>query len=449
MGELLHIRRAPLVAGCKVDPVLLGVLAMILGFAGCGPAPSPTESNRSWKGTQEPLDERSVRVVNEAGSLWSGDARLAEELSIGVVEGAEEYMLGGVSGLARTAERLYVADRSVPVVRVYDAVTGKHLDDVGRRGSGPGEFQSPLGIGTAADGRLFVRDQEAYRIVVFGPRGDPLDVYPMRGGFKTVARFVVTFDGTPYSPGRVSLDGNPQWYRGMVPYGPRGQAGEVLVAPHGEGFEPPQLAGPGPPCVSIPVPYAPEHVWAMGVDGSLVGGISDSYSFTIRRADGTEIHVEKQDATVPFDPDERAYHRRYYEAAYRFGCGPAWSWNGPDVPRVKPAFRAFLPQPDGGLWVLRHGRGERLGDSGCDPDPDPDGTRPGTPCWSDALIVDAFAPDGRYRGRVRLPGAIEAWSLERVALLQERALFVPVMDAVGTIRVKRYRLEAPSDPESP
>jgi len=56
-------------------------------------------------------------------------------------------------------------------VRVFDAQTGVHLQDIGRRGSGPGEFNLPRDVAIGAGGRLYVVDGGNFRVVVFDADG--------------------------------------------------------------------------------------------------------------------------------------------------------------------------------------------------------------------------------------------------------------------------------------
>jgi hypothetical protein len=56
-----------------------------------------------------------------------------------------------VFGTARFANgNIAILDVSIPAVRVYTSA-GKHVRDLGRRGSGPGEFREPIGIATVGD----------------------------------------------------------------------------------------------------------------------------------------------------------------------------------------------------------------------------------------------------------------------------------------------------------
>jgi hypothetical protein len=70
--------------------------------------------------------------------IHPGVSTLVEELSIGVADGAEEYMLGEIADIALGADgSIYAFDRQVPAIRQYDA-RGKFVRTIGRRGQGPG-----------------------------------------------------------------------------------------------------------------------------------------------------------------------------------------------------------------------------------------------------------------------------------------------------------------------
>jgi DNA-binding beta-propeller fold protein YncE len=57
------------------------------------------------------------------------------------------------------------------LVRVFDGVSGAHLMDIGKRGSGPGEFNLPRDLAIGRDGRLYVVDGGNFRVVVFDKDG--------------------------------------------------------------------------------------------------------------------------------------------------------------------------------------------------------------------------------------------------------------------------------------
>lgn len=76
----------------------------------------------------------------------------------------------------RAGSRVYVTDiggvgSENHRIRVFDANSGKHLLDIGRRGTGPGELNLPRDVAIGKDGRIYVVDGGNFRIQVFEPDG--------------------------------------------------------------------------------------------------------------------------------------------------------------------------------------------------------------------------------------------------------------------------------------
>lgn len=97
---------------------------------------------------------------------------------------AEAKMFSRPSGIAVDAEgsRIYVVDtggidNDNHRVRVFDAVSGKHLLDIGKRGSGDGEFNLPRDVSIGKDGLLYVVDGANFRVQVFKPDGTFVRVF--------------------------------------------------------------------------------------------------------------------------------------------------------------------------------------------------------------------------------------------------------------------------------
>jgi hypothetical protein len=65
---------------------------------------------------------------------------------------------------------VYVADRGDVCIRVFDA-KGKFLRQVGRKGQGPGDYDSPFFIDVDAQGRIHVLDMRSLRVTRFDPTG--------------------------------------------------------------------------------------------------------------------------------------------------------------------------------------------------------------------------------------------------------------------------------------
>ena len=94
-----------------------------------------------------------------------------EELTIGAVEGDENYMFGDSIGLNTDGEgNFYITDFDRGRILKYDPA-GKFLTTIGMEGQGPGEFQTPSVVRFDAKGRLYITDMITRRIMFFDPSG--------------------------------------------------------------------------------------------------------------------------------------------------------------------------------------------------------------------------------------------------------------------------------------
>lgn len=84
------------------------------------------------------------------------------------------------SGLGSDAEgRIYVLDEGHQQVRVFEP-NGRHRHTLGRPGDGPGELAIPTRLLTSSDGRVTVADSRKRALVRFGPDGSVLAAVPLR-----------------------------------------------------------------------------------------------------------------------------------------------------------------------------------------------------------------------------------------------------------------------------
>ena len=97
-----------------------------------------------------------------------------EELSIGEVEGDENYMFGSNIGFNTDDEgNFYVMDYDSKRILKYDS-EGKYLLSFGREGQGPGEFQSLSVPRFDKDNNLYISDTSGRRISFFDRDGNYL-----------------------------------------------------------------------------------------------------------------------------------------------------------------------------------------------------------------------------------------------------------------------------------
>ena len=135
-------------------------------------------------------DEGAGQLIKPIGLDVDGQGRLyvadigAKAVMIYGADGQFLRKIGGEKWFSRlssvtvdpTGSRVYAVDiggvsSERHHVRVFDGVSGEHLMDIGRRGSGPGEFNLPRDLAIGAGGRLYVVDGGNFRVLVFDKDG--------------------------------------------------------------------------------------------------------------------------------------------------------------------------------------------------------------------------------------------------------------------------------------
>jgi hypothetical protein len=365
-------------------------------------------------------------------------ATVGEELSIGAVEGADEYLLGDIAALVvGDSGEIYAYDRQVPALRMYDR-SGRYLRTIGGQGDGPGEYRMALGLSVLPDSRVLLHDLAGGRVNVYTRDGEPAGEWVVGAvgpplimqavtaqtlGVDTAGHVLVTSMGVP------GADGG--WTVRRLRYSTRGELIDT-VRPPDYGYRRPTLqAVSGERSSLIVPPYTPDVVWTMTATGAVAAGLSSQYRIDVRRPDGTVLRIEAATLPVGVPPEER--DQRIAEVTARMRrVDPGWTWSGPGFPAVKPFFKELYGAPDHRLWVLLHGPSERQ------EAPAPAGAPPGPRIsWIERPLWDVFDRDGAYLGRVRPPDNAtflfmrgdHAWGVAR--------------DSLDVQTIRRYRITFP------
>ena len=153
----MNVRRSPIAAAAAV------LIAIVLGACG-GSEAGPAET--------VVRDSGGVHIV-ESGAAVPPELMLNPEpiLTIGEMEGAEEYEFHNVNHATRLSDgTLVVANGGSLELRFYDS-TGRHIRNAGRRGSGPGEFEAITYLRSLAGDTLLVHDARNRRVTLFAADG--------------------------------------------------------------------------------------------------------------------------------------------------------------------------------------------------------------------------------------------------------------------------------------
>jgi DNA-binding beta-propeller fold protein YncE len=152
--------------------------------------------------------------VDRAGRLYVADAT-QKMIFIYSRDGKFLRKIGGKELFDRissvtvdpSGQRMYVVDiggvRSENHrVRVFETATGRHLMDIGKRGTGPGEFNLPRDMAIGLEGRLYVVDGGNFRVQVFNADGSYRDSFGsvgrQLGNFARPKEIATDKDGNVY-----------------------------------------------------------------------------------------------------------------------------------------------------------------------------------------------------------------------------------------------------------
>lgn len=415
---------------------VLAISSTVLLYAGCAGDTGP--AGTGWLAVVDTIAD-TVIVRTISGSVWGDTARLEPEISIGTLDGADEYVIGEPRAIAvDTAGVIYLLDVQVPVVRAYSA-EGTYLRDVGRAGEGPGEYESPDGLAVLPDGRLLVRDPPNSRITVFGAEGDYLEEWPLAGGFNTDRRFYVDPTGNSYVTTLLERGLAPwDWKFGLIRYSPDGVIGDTLPAPTWD-YEPAQVTASRENSSSVRrVPFTPDVVWSFSPLGYMVGGLTSDYQIDMFRRSAPVLRIERESTPVPVKSGEANERVRRITVGLRRQYG-SWRWNGADVPATKPPFRELFVSREGNVWVLVSSEGVPTMST---TEAKEEEVRSGDVVlrFREPPAFDVFAPTGEYLGPVSVSASFR---VEPEPIVAGDHVWAVTRDELEVPSIVRFRIVRP------
>ncbi len=374
-------------------------------------------------------DTTVVRTLS--GSVWGTEATLVPEITIGQLDGPEEYLFGSVRSIAVADDgTVHVLDLQAQHVRVFDSL-GVYVETLGRRGEGPGEFTEAEAVAALPDGRVAVRDPENQRVTLFGPGPGEIAEWRYTGGVSTFSPLYVDTRGrTHLVTGDLSrLD---ELVMEIIVLGPDGMHLDTLPEPSSDYVAPVVRAeAPGGLSVTYGVPFSPRFHWTIHPSGHFLTGLSTDYRIDLGRDDGV-LRIERSQDPVAASDAERAYQRDLTVTRIRRSL-PGWDWDGPPIPRHKPFFRALRAGRDGRIWVRLSAEGRQVDN----PDHDPDDPASFPVTWEEDTRYDVFDPDGTYLGVVVAPDEFTSFP---VPVFGSDHVWAVAVDEQGVQRVVRYRI---------
>lgn len=374
----------------RFGPVFVGLL-----FSACEGADEAADPRGDW----------------ESGQEW----RLIQEARIGAADAGSAVAFANVVDVTLDPlGRVWVADAQQHQVRIFEA-DGRPVRSIGRKGGGPGEFSGISGMAWAPDGRLWILDGGNARFAVYDTAGALIATHP-RSSIMTTSPWPGRFDvkGRLYDvAGTITPDGSilPSIVRTDV----AGQARDTFRLPRfdEDRFQVTRGDARNRVVTQITVPFTGRQFWALDPQGRV--WVANTAEYHIERhafAGGMETAVARRSPRVPVSPEERARVVESYSEFIRQGGTIDLS----RIPATHPALGGFLFDDAGRMWVMPVTRRD------------------------EDRVLDVFEPEGRYLGRVVLPGPYR--STPRAIRGNRMVVVVRDDDDVQSLTIMRIEIPA-------
>jgi hypothetical protein len=372
--------------------------------------------------------------AQQRGAAMADTVPLTAEMRIGEDSEDGTVGLGRIAALAvDSSGRLFVSDLHGPggaVVWVF-GTNGQLQGQVGRKGTGPGEYVEPdAGLRVLPDGRLVVRDPPTRRFLFYTPEG------------KIAGQQF-------FPPNRTSIPlflegGGHLLTSGFVRSTQRGRLGDFILLRMPIGSERidtisvPEVpdrsievwGGSGSAYNRMRVPFSPRPLWTWSHRGHFVLASTEQYRLDLIAPTGQRRTISQAEPRARVTAPEREAARALITRQMRQGI-PNWSWTGPDVPALKPYIRAIVVGDDGRIWVLKHTEltPDALRRAAQDPE-----------ALNERVVVDVFSPAGtKLWTAIGPPMSLQLWS---TPVASGNRLWVVARDPEGAEFVVRFRAGA-------
>lgn len=303
------------------------------------------------------------QTVVESDAPRHPDLVTADEplVRIGMTTGADEYLFGDVAGGVRLPDgSVVIADGGNFNVRRYDAA-GRHLWTSGREGEGPGEYSWLEVLRGCPGGAIAIFDPTHNRITRIGEDGSVAGTRALTGeGVNPFNEPVCAPDGglvyTPLWGFGTDLREVGEFYRRTASLIWARDGGLDTLRTGIPGVE--GIGGPGGD--NSPRTWGRNMVFAAVASGVWFG-TTDDYEIEHMDWTGRITRVARwrgPDLAVTPEHADR-YRNRFLENMSDPARREAFETQG--WPRIEailperfPAYFAFLPLPDGAMWVMPH-----------------------------------------------------------------------------------------------
>lgn len=180
---------------CRKDVHLSALMAPLLALAACG---SGVGESRSVS-----RDSAGIRIVENDAPAWKADYAWSiasnPAIRIGAADGPASQQLFRVRYPRRRSDgSIILLNAGNSEARIYDT-NGDFIRLIGRAGSGPGEFRSPIRLWLGVDDTVFIADLD--RLSVFDSAGSFIRSHAFGLAFPEARLNDGSYFRTAYAPG--------------------------------------------------------------------------------------------------------------------------------------------------------------------------------------------------------------------------------------------------------
>lgn len=344
-----------------------------------------------WKGSIEKVNGVAV-VNNPKKPIYANEiVFFEEELSIGMSEGPEDYILNKILSFSADDEgNIFILDMKPYRVKVYDK-EGRFIRLIGREGQGPGEFQSPRNIQFTDQNELMVCDPGRSAILFFSVDGRFLREIKSR---MLISAGYTLFD----NQGNIYLNKFPlrePLYKLLKIFPPYKNSEIVTSFPDSKKRTVPPI----------------RIRFSLLPGDRLIWGIQSEYEFHICDSKGNTIkRILKKNPAVRVSED---YKEKYLER-----LPPNFSKKNQNFRQHFPSFDQFFTDDEGRLFVKTYVKLK----------------------GTNKYIIDVFDPEGRYLCQTALKVGDEISLDQDKFVIKDNMLYSDETDEEGFPVLKRYRI---------
>jgi len=319
---------------------------------------------------------------------------LEEELSIGLDEGPEEYMLNRPFDVDVDVDgAIYILDWGDVNIKVYDK-EGIYLRTIGQKGQGPGDFGFLLYMALSSDGRIFVMNTVNRQVSVFSVSGEYQGGFSFEGSQNEMRtdgenRIYYSKHTQKTSEGELPITKDLIEIESIVQIFRNEADGEDLYLLGDFEGEIDRMRKTETGVLTIGSEF--NIVWNVSREGLLYEGLNQEYKINVFDQNGKKMLT---------------FGREYESVIQEYG---------PEDNRRKRAMPAFDPRigwrfdDEGNLWVSIYSQNEG------------------------EVIYDVFSPEGIYMKQVILPC--------RICEIKKGKIYSIVTSEEGYMTVKRFSLK--------